>query len=83
MKKMMASLLTAVMIFAVALPAAADEEKHYKIATDTVFKPFEYTDASGDFVGIDADLLAAIAEDQGFTCELNSLGWDFSMEVML
>ena len=46
------------------------------IATDTVFKPFEYTDASGNFVGIDVDILAAIAEDQGFKYELKSLGWD-------
>lgn len=46
------------------------------VATDTVFKPFEYTDASGNFVGIDVDILAAIAEDQGFEYELKSLGWD-------
>lgn len=50
--------------------------KSFVIATDTVFKPFEYTDASGAFVGIDVDILAAIAEDQDFTYQLNSLGWD-------
>ena len=48
----------------------------YVIATDTTFRPFEYTNADGDFVGIDVDVLAAIAEDQGFTYELKSLGWD-------
>lgn len=56
-----------------AAPAAG---KKYVIATDTVFKPFEYTDESGAFVGIDVDILAAIAEDQGFEYELQSLGWD-------
>lgn len=57
--------------------AEADAEgKVWVIATDTVFKPFEYTDADGNFVGIDVDILAAIAEDQGFQYELNSLGWD-------
>ena len=50
--------------------------KKWVIATDTVFKPFEYTDASGNFVGIDVDIVAAIAEDQGFEYELKSLGWD-------
>ena len=55
---------------------AAGSDKTWVIATDTVFKPFEYTDASGNFVGIDVDILAAIAEDQGFTYELKSLGWD-------
>ena len=56
--------------------AAPSDAKSYIIATDTVFKPFEYTDESGNFVGIDVDILAAIAEDQGFTYELQSLGWD-------
>ena len=41
-----------------------------------MFKPFEYTDESGNFVGIDVDIVAAIAEDQGFKYELKSLGWD-------
>ena len=48
----------------------------YIIATDTVFKPFEYTDNNGNFVGIDVDILDAVAKDQGFEYELNSLGWD-------
>lgn len=56
-----------------------NDEKVWVIATDTVFKPFEYTDASGKFVGIDVDILAAVAEDQGFKYELKSLGWDASI----
>lgn len=55
---------------------AAGSDKEWIIATDTVFKPFEYTDESGNFVGIDVDILAAIAEDQGFKYELQSLGFD-------
>ena len=53
--------------------------KVWVVATDTVFKPFEYTDAEGNFVGIDVEILAAIAEDQGFEYKLNSLGWDASI----
>lgn len=54
-------------------------DKTWVIATDTVFKPFEYTDENGAFVGIDVDIVAAIAEDQGFKYELKSLGWDASI----
>ena len=72
MKKMLAVVLSMILCLC-AMSALAD---HFVIATDTVFKPFEYTDAQGNFVGIDVDLLAAIAEDQGFTYDLNSLGWD-------
>ena len=53
--------------------------KKYVIATDTVFAPFEFTDESGAFVGIDVDLLDAIAKDQGFEYELQSLGFDAAL----
>lgn len=51
-------------------------DKVWIIATDTVFKPFEYTDENGNFVGVDVDILAAVAEDQGFEYDLQSLGFD-------
>jgi len=60
--------------------ATADASgKVWKIATDTAFKPFEYTDDSGKFVGIDMDILDAIAKDQGFKYEMQVLGWDASI----
>ena len=59
--------------------ASSSDGKVWKIATDTVFRPFEYKDDNGDFVGIDMDILAAIAEDQGFKYELQILGWDASI----
>ncbi len=52
------------------------EGKKWVVATDTVFRPFEYTNEKNEFVGIDVDILAAIAEDQGFSYTLQSLGWD-------
>lgn len=59
--------------------ASTNGGKKWVIATDTVFKPFEFTDENGQFVGIDVDILAAIAKDQGFEYELKSLGWDASI----
>lgn len=56
--------------------ATASGDKKWIIATDTVFKPFEYTNESGEFVGIDVDILDAIAKDQGFEYELQSIGFD-------
>lgn len=61
---------------AAATEAPAASGKKWVIASDTVFKPFEYTDASGNFVGIDVDIVAAVAADQGFDYEIKSLGWD-------
>lgn len=59
--------------------SATESGKKYVIATDTVFAPFEFTDESGAFVGIDVDLLDAIAKDQGFEYELQSLGFDAAL----
>lgn len=59
--------------------AAADttaSDKTWVIAMDTVFRPFEYTDENGDFVGIDVDIIKAVAADQGFAIDIQSLGWD-------
>lgn len=43
--------------------------KKYVIATNTSFPPFEYKNFLGDHLGIDVDLLNAIATDQGFSYE--------------
>lgn len=37
-------------------------DKTYIIATDTTFAPFEFTNDKNEFVGIDVDILAAIAK---------------------
>lgn len=49
--------------------------KVYKIATDTNYIPFEFEDENGNMIGIDLDILAAIAQDQGFQYELQVIGF--------
>lgn len=61
---------------------AADSDKTYIIATDTTFAPFEFEDESGNKIGIDMDLLAAIAEDQGFKYEVQSLGFSAAVTAL-
>lgn len=57
--------------------------KHYVIGTDTTFAPFEFRSESGELVGIDMDLLRAIAADQDFTVEIRSLGFDAAVQALL
>jgi polar amino acid transport system substrate-binding protein len=82
MKKILALILCTVLIGGTMLTGCSTKNnkdagaKTWIIATDTVFKPFEYTNEKNEFVGIDVDLLAAIAKDQGFQYKLQSLGWD-------
>ena len=75
MKKILAALLCCALLLCCCSAFAAD----YIIATDTAFRPFEFADENGVYVGIDIDLLAAIAENQGFTYDLQVLGWDASI----
>lgn len=57
-------------------------DKTWVIAMDTVFRPFEYTDEKGEFVGIDVDIIKAVAADQGFNVDLRSLGWDAAVTAV-
>lgn len=84
MKKLVMLLLSAVLVLGMMTGCGTEEEagKTWIIATDTVFKPFEFTNEKNEFVGIDVDLLAAIAEDQGFDYELQSLGWDAALAAV-
>ena len=49
---------------------AAAADKTYIINTDTTFAPFEFENEKGELVGIDMDILKAVAEDQGFKYEV-------------
>lgn len=65
-----------------AAPDARAEGETYVVATDTTFAPFEFQDAQGNFVGIDMDLIRAIAEDQKFTVDIKPLGFDAALQAV-
>ncbi|MDR1631198.1 MAG: transporter substrate-binding domain-containing protein [Oscillospiraceae bacterium] len=54
--------------------------KKYLIVADNSFAPFEFLDAATNtYVGVDMDILAAIAADQGFSYTVDNCGWDASL----
>ncbi len=75
MKKIISLILTFAMCLSLAACGGATNSD-YVIATDKGFSPFEFQDAEGNIVGIDMDILKAVAEDQGFTYDLQYVGWD-------
>lgn len=86
MKKLL-RVLCAVLALAMLVPLAgcgssSSDDAEYKIATDTTFAPFEFENDKGERVGIDVDLLKAIAEDQGFTYDLQALGFDAAVNAL-
>ncbi len=80
--KIAAFALAAVMMFAcfAACGKTDSNDKVYKIASDNAFAPFEYLDPeTNTYVGVDMDILAAIAEDQGFKYEVANVGFDAAL----
>lgn len=67
-------------------PAAGgnnNADKTYVIDSDNGFAPFEYMDLkTNTYVGLDMDLLAAIAEDQGFKYEVKNEGFKAAMAAV-
>lgn len=62
---------------------AGTTDKTYIIYSDSAFAPFEYLDiATNTYVGVDMDILAAVAADQGFSYEVKNEGFDPAMAAV-
>lgn len=93
MKKVLALTLAIVMLATIALFAGCGETgetksgtdakadaKTYVIYSDNAFAPFEYLDEkTKEYVGVDMDIMAAVAKDQGFEYEMHNEGFDPAM----
>ncbi|MDR2019749.1 MAG: transporter substrate-binding domain-containing protein [Treponema sp.] len=84
-KKLFVCMLVCAVLFAggtLYAKGGAAKSAAYTIATDTTFAPFEFQDASSNYVGIDIELLAAIAGDQGFAYDLKPLGFSAAVAAL-
>ena len=61
---------------------ATPVKSNYKIVMDSSFAPFEYQNDAGQYVGIDVELIKAIAEQQGFTITLSNPGFDAALNAV-
>lgn len=84
MKRIVTVLVCAVLLTAAVFAGGKTDKKkgEFTIATDTTFAPFEFQDAKRQYVGIDIELLAAIAKDQGFTYDLKPLGFSAAVTAL-
>lgn len=57
-------------------------EKVYEIGTDETFAPFEFQNKDGELVGIDMDILKAIAKDQDFKYKVKPLGFNAAVQAL-
>ena len=52
------------------------QDKGTLVVGITEFEPMDYTDASGEWIGFDADLAKAFAESLGVKVEFQIIDWD-------
>lgn len=62
--------------------ANAGSGETYIIAMDTSFPPFEFEDSDGKRIGIDIEILDAIAEEVGVTFDQQALGFDAALAAV-
>lgn len=74
MKKLLSFTLLLSFIFSSTL-AFSQDKTVYSVGVDNTYPPFEFT-VKGELIGIDIDLIKAIAEDQGFEIKIEQM--DFS-----
>ncbi|MDI1473683.1 ABC transporter substrate-binding protein/permease [Streptococcus taonis] len=61
---------------------ATPVKSKYVIASDSSFAPFVFQNSSNQYIGIDMDLIKAIAEDQGFEIEITNPGFDAAINAV-
>ncbi|WP_127849865.1 amino acid ABC transporter substrate-binding protein/permease [Lacticaseibacillus hulanensis] len=57
-------------------------EKTYTIGTDVTFAPFEFANKDNQYVGIDIDLMNAIAKTEGFKVNIKPLGFNAAVQAL-
>ena len=82
MKKTIVILLAFMMVFACSFVVAEDSDLAYVqgkgklVVGITDFAPMDYKDASGEWIGFDADLAKAFASKLGVEVEFAEIDWD-------
>lgn len=57
-------------------------EKTYEIGTDVTYPPFEFADEKNQYVGIDIDIMKAIAKSEGFKVKIKPLGFNAAVQAV-
>jgi glutamine transport system permease protein len=78
---MVCGIIVAISLAAAPLKTHA-AEKTYNIGTDVTFPPFEYANDNNKYVGIDIDLLKAIAKDQHFKVSIKPVGFNGAIQAV-
>lgn len=57
-------------------------EKTYEIGTDVTYPPFEFANEKNQYVGIDIDIMKAVAKSEGFKVNIKPLGFNAAVQAV-
>ncbi|MBR6894627.1 MAG: transporter substrate-binding domain-containing protein, partial [Lactococcus sp.] len=83
MKKKLLMLVTLFVTLLSITSVKADDKPvkdSYKIASDSLFAPFEFQNSDKQYVGIDVDLLKAIAKTENFKMKMDFVGFQTAVD---
>lgn len=75
--KRLTTILSVAAVAAGLVVGTAQAQDAYKVGIDqTNYEPFAWKDESGNWLGWEVELVMAVCESQGMTCELAPTAWD-------
>ncbi|MGL5886238.1 MAG: transporter substrate-binding domain-containing protein, partial [Bombilactobacillus sp.] len=81
-KKILIFLSLIVFWFAFGPIKSAQAQKVYQIGTDVTYPPFEFANKNNKYVGIDIDIMKAIAKEEGFQVQIKPVGFNAAVQSM-
>ena len=81
LKRYILGLATLVMFFLMT-PIASADKPHYTITTDATYAPFTFQDKNNRYVGIEQDMMKAIAEREGFTYTMKPMSFNSAAQLV-
>lgn len=74
--------LATVVLFVLLTPTASADKPHYTITTDATYAPFTFQDKDNRYVGIEQDMMKAIAEREGFTYTMKPMSFNSAAQLV-
>lgn len=56
------------------------QAKTYQIGTDVTYPPFEFANKQNKYVGIDIDIMNAVAKEEGFKVNIKPVGFNAAVQ---
>lgn len=70
------------LLFFTSFSSTAKAQKTYQIGTDVTYPPFEFANKDNQYVGIDIDILKAIAKAENFKVEIKPVGFNAAVQSL-